>query len=190
MINNIIKAIAGTITETVSEAVSESINKTIINKEMNKKIGEQKMIPWDFGIIKAIKDQLGVSIFPSNPPQNFEKKPHLIFELNDITQGKNWNYKVGFKMKIVDNNEGTNLEILKKITRIIRKELTLKEHKTTLGSARIKIESVESKSDILTVNFVALLQLNTPYEEEDNDDDEYEEEEKEENEQNDLEKDC
>lgn len=147
--------------------------KTMCFKNVNKiikKLGEQKMIPWDFGIIKAIKDQLGISIFPSNPPEIFQKKAHLIFELNDIVQGKTGTYKVGFKMKIVDNNEGTNLEILKKITRIVRKELTLKESKNTLGSARIKIESVESKSDILTVNFIALLQLKTTYEDDDEDD--------------------
>lgn len=123
------------------------------------------MIPWDFGIISAIKDQLGIAIFPSTPPKDFQTKPHLIFELNDIMQGKNCVYKVGFKMKIVDNNEGINLEILKKISRIIRKELTLKEGKFVLGSARIKIESVESKSNVLTVNFVALLQINNGYEE-------------------------
>lgn len=123
------------------------------------------MIPWDFGIISAIKDQLGIAIFPSTPPKDFQTKPHLTFELNDIMQGKNCVYKVGFKMKIVDNNEGINLEILKKISRIIRKELTLKEGKFVLGSARIKIESVESKSNVLTVNFVALLQINNGYEE-------------------------
>lgn len=127
------------------------------------------MIPWDFGIIGAIKDQLGISIFPINPPQNMQKKPHLIFELNDVVHGKIGCYKVGFKMKIVDNNEGTNLEILKKISRIIRKELTLKEGRFTLGSARIKIGSVESKSDVLTVNFIALLSLKARYEDEEDD---------------------
>lgn len=122
------------------------------------------MIPWDFGIIRAIKELLGISIFPSIPPENMKKSPYIIFELKDILQGKNLLYRVGFTLTLIDNNEGKNLEILKSITKIIRKELTLKQGDFVIGSAKIKIESVESKGIDLIVNFAALLQLKAIYE--------------------------
>ena len=122
------------------------------------------MIPWDFGIIRAIKELLGISIFPSMPPEDMKKSPYIIFELKDILQGKNLLYRVGFTLTLIDNNEGKNLEILKNITKIIRKELTLKQGEFIIGSARIKTESVESKGGNLIINFAALLQLKAIYE--------------------------
>lgn len=122
------------------------------------------MIPWDFGIIRAIKELLGIAIFPSMPPEDMKKSPYIIFELKDILQGKNLLYRVGFTLTLIDNNEGKNLEILKSITKIIRKELTLKQGNFVIGSARIKIESVESKGINLIINFAALLQLKAIYE--------------------------
>lgn len=122
------------------------------------------MIPWDFGIIRAIKELLGISIFPSMPPEDMKKSPYIIFELKDILQGKNLLYRVGFTLTLIDNNEGKNLEILKSITKIIRKELTLKQGNFVIGSARMKIESVESKGINLIINFAALLQLKAIYE--------------------------
>ena len=123
------------------------------------------MIPWDFGIIRAIKELLGISIFPSAPsPEHIIKEnPYIIFQLNDILQGKNLLYRVGFTLTLIDNNEGKNLEILKNITKIIRKELTLKQGEFIIGSARIKTESVESKGSNLIINFAALLQLKAIY---------------------------
>lgn len=124
------------------------------------------MIPWDFGIIRAIKELLGISIFPSVPsPEHIIKEsPYIIFQLNNILQGKNLLYRVGFTLTLIDNNGGKNLEILKNITKIIRKELTLKQNSFVIGSARIKIESVESKGNNLVINFTALLQLKAIYE--------------------------
>ena len=50
------------------------------------------MIPWDFGIIRAIKELLGISIFPSAPSSEhiIKENPYIIFQLNDILQGKNF----------------------------------------------------------------------------------------------------
>ncbi|MBR1733962.1 MAG: hypothetical protein IJ730_00690 [Alphaproteobacteria bacterium] len=121
------------------------------------------MIPWDFGIIQAIKNQLDISIFPSNPPQKLSQKPHIIFEINDILQGKNCVYRVGFSLTLVNEDHGKNLEILKQITKITRNELTLKQGNFDLGSAKIKIESVENKQRKLTLDLVALLQLKIIY---------------------------
>lgn len=128
------------------------------------------MIPWDFGIIRAIGELLKVSIFPSDPPERLKKYPYVTFELKDILQGKNLLYRVGFTLTFVDGNEGKNLELLKKITKIIRNELTLKQNNFILGTARMKIESVESKKNLLIINLAALLQLKAIYEDGEDDD--------------------
>ncbi|MDR0678310.1 MAG: hypothetical protein LBF44_02110 [Holosporaceae bacterium] len=127
------------------------------------------MIPWDLGIINAIKKELEFAIFPSNPPEEFGKKtPYLIFELKNILQGKNLMSRVEFSITIVDNKEVTSasFEILKAINKIISKELTLSQDETPIGSAKIKINSIESKKNNLILNLVAILRLEAVYEDE------------------------
>jgi hypothetical protein len=128
------------------------------------------MIPWDLGIINAIKKELEFAIFPSNPPEGLGKKtPYLIFELKNILQGKNLISRVEFAITIVDNKEVTSasFEILKAINKIISRELTLSQEETPIGNAKIKINSVESKKNNLILNLVAILRLEAVYEDED-----------------------
>jgi hypothetical protein len=124
------------------------------------------MLPWDFGIINAIKKELAFSIFPNTPPEEMRKTPYLIFELKNIRQGKNLLSRVEFTLTIVDdeNISGRGLNILKNINRIISKQLTLSQSNATIGSARVKIDSIESRQNNLIVNLVAILQLEALYE--------------------------
>ena len=71
-----------------------------------------------------------------------------------------------FTLTIVDNKEisGESLTILKNINKIISKELTLRQSDFTIGTARIKVDSVESKKNNLIMNLVAILQLKAIYE--------------------------
>lgn len=118
------------------------------------------IIPWDFGIINAIKEQLGLAIFPSVPQQSTRQNPQIIFELKDIRQGKNQLYRVEFSLTLIDKNEGKNLEILKNITKLIRKKLSLKQENFTIGSARAKINLITTKGNRMEIDLIALLQLN------------------------------
>jgi hypothetical protein len=119
------------------------------------------MIPWDFGIINAIKKKIELSIFPPDPPEEFRKTPYLIFELKNITQGTNLRSRVEFVLTIVDNKEirSESFNILRNINKIISKELTLCQRESAIGSAKIKIESIESNKNCLIVNLAAILQL-------------------------------
>jgi len=127
------------------------------------------MLPWDFGIINAIKKELECAIFPSAPPEEQRKTPYLIFELKNIVMGKNLTSRAEFTITVVDEKEvtGTCFEILRALTKIISKELTLVQEDFTLGTARIKLNSVESKKNTLILNFVGILQMAGIYEDDD-----------------------
>ncbi|MDR1375203.1 MAG: hypothetical protein LBJ45_00100 [Holosporaceae bacterium] len=126
------------------------------------------MLPWDMGIINAIKKELTWPIFPSKPPEGLRKTPHLILELQNVLQGKNLMSRVEFLITIVDKDEvtGAAFEILRSINKIISKELTLFQGNSSIGSAKIKINSIASKGNSLILNLVAILQLKAIYEDE------------------------
>ncbi|MDR1361866.1 MAG: hypothetical protein LBJ16_01460 [Holosporaceae bacterium] len=130
--------------------------------------------PWDFGIINAIKKGLeATAIFPSPPPEKLRKTPYLIFELKDIRQGANLRSRVEFGLTIVDENgdetSGKSVQVLRSITRIISRELTLYQEDSIIGSARVKVESIESRKNNLRLTLVAILQLKAIYEDIPND---------------------
>ncbi|MDR2724448.1 MAG: hypothetical protein LBB25_04620 [Holosporaceae bacterium] len=126
------------------------------------------MIPWDLGIIKAIGNELKLAIFPSNPPTEMRKMPYLIFELKNILQGKNLTSRVEFSITIVEGKDVTaaSFDILRAVNKIISKELTLSQSDYEIGSARAKINSIESKKNNLILNLVAILKLKAIYEDE------------------------
>ncbi|MDR2765945.1 MAG: hypothetical protein LBB63_00565 [Holosporaceae bacterium] len=126
------------------------------------------MLPWDFGIVNAIKKELNLAIFPSKPPKELKKTPYLIFELKDILQGKNLMSRVEFLIRIVDEEEitGASFEVLRSLNKIISKELTLSQENVVIGSAKIKINSVANKENSLILTLVAMLQLKAVYEDE------------------------
>jgi hypothetical protein len=128
------------------------------------------MIPWDLGIINAIKKEIKLAIFPSNPPKELRQFPHLIFELNNILQGKNLTSRAEFTLTIVDDKEVTvaSFEILKAINKIISKELTLSQGDVVIGTAKIKINSVESKNNNIILKLIAILKLKAVYENDEN----------------------
>jgi hypothetical protein len=134
------------------------------------------LLPWDFGIINAIKKGLTTVIFPSLPPETLRKTPYVIFELKDIRQGRNLMSRVEFILTIVDddsddkgNNCGKSIQVLQSITKIISRELTLYQEESIIGSAKIKIESIENRKNNLRLNLVAILQLKAIYEDDEND---------------------
>jgi hypothetical protein len=119
------------------------------------------MFPWDFGIINAIKQGIGLDIYPSQPPDNQFKAPYFVFELKNIRTDIKWSSRVEFIMTLVADENGTDeyLEILKIIKKIISGELTLNQKDSKIGTARIKITSVECKKNSLILNCTALLRL-------------------------------
>lgn len=123
------------------------------------------MIPWDFGIINAIKQNLDIPIFPSEPPKGLNQKTYLVFNLKNIVQGMNLTSKMEFSLTIVDKNETTDhtYAILKKINRLISSELSLYQGNFIIGSAKVKINCLENKKNMLILNLVAKLQLKRLY---------------------------
>lgn len=124
------------------------------------------MIPWDFGVINAIKKKLNVEVFPSDPPEELKKSQYLIFNLKNITQGVNLKAKMEFSLIIVDKEEtsGYTYAILRKINRIISSEFDLYQGNIIIGSAKVKINYLENKNNMLILNLEAMLQLKGLYE--------------------------
>lgn len=123
------------------------------------------MILWDFGIINAIKQNLDIPIFPSEPPKGLNQKTYLVFNLKNIVQGMNLTSKMEFSLTIVDKDETTDhtYAILKKINRLISSELSLYQGNFIIGSAKVKINCLENKKNMLILNLVAKLQLKRLY---------------------------
>ncbi|MDR1551671.1 MAG: hypothetical protein LBS14_03275 [Holosporaceae bacterium] len=126
------------------------------------------MIPWDLGLIRAIGKELEFAIFPSHPPESKRRVPYLIFELKNILQGKNAVSRVEFMITVVDKDEVTSAsyDVMRAINKIISKELTLFQEDSEIGSARIKIDSVESKGNCMVLRLVAMLKMKEIYENE------------------------
>jgi hypothetical protein len=126
------------------------------------------MIPWDLGIIKAIGKQLEQAIFPSEPPEEMRKTPYLIFELKNVAQGQNLTSRAEFEITIVEGKGTTSasFDILRTINRIIAKELTLSQGEFVIGSAKAKVDSVESRKNNLVLSMTALLRMKAIYEDE------------------------
>lgn len=126
------------------------------------------MLPWDFGIINAIRKEIEFAIFPSIPPKELQKKPYLVFELKNVLMGKNLTSRVEFTITIVDENEisGTCFNIVHVIDRLISKELSLSQGNFEIGKAKIKLTNVESRRNNLILNFVGILKMVAIYEDE------------------------
>ena len=125
------------------------------------------MIPWDFGITKAIAGELGTMLFPFSAPSKEERtSPYLIFDLKNIVQGKNLTSRAEFTITIASDDEITpkSYEIFRNIQKMTGKELSLYEGNEIIGSAKLKIFSFESKKNNLILNITALLQLKAIYE--------------------------
>jgi hypothetical protein len=124
--------------------------------------------PWDMGIINAIRRKLEYAIFPSDPPEEMKQTPYLIFELRNLIQGANFTARVEFTLTIVDKKEVTSasFDVMKAINKIIRGELTLKQDDFVIGSAKVKINEVESKKNNLVLKMIAIIKLNVVYEDE------------------------
>ena len=129
------------------------------------------MIPWDFGLINALKEKLKLKIFPAELPDNFPeenltKMPYWVFELKNIKQGINLTTRGEFQMRVVeeessDNNIGEYVQIFNNIS---GKDFELRVGKAKIGVAKIKLEKVVTTKKDTILNFIALLNFDAIYE--------------------------
>ena len=132
------------------------------------------MIPWDFGLINALRAKLDVGIFPPDPPNERLQTPHIILELKNIRRGIGWTTRVELQLKIVDDENPSSAanEITKNIQKIITEKLTLKRGRLKIGEANIKLEKIVIGGSSTILNLTALLNLKTIYNNDGNQEDE------------------
>lgn len=121
------------------------------------------MIPWDFGLINALKKQLNYKVLPS--ANENEEPPYIIFSLGKYFQKNIFATSVDFSLKIVDANEWTNerFETAKKINKIIRFPLYLYDKNEKIGHALVKNISLESSQNNLILKMTAMVYLSSIY---------------------------
>ena len=126
------------------------------------------MIPWDFGLINALKEKLNVEIFPSDPPDESRQTPYLILELKNIRQGVGRSTRAELQLKIVDEEKPSSLtyDFIKTIRKAITQKLTLKQGTFEIGEANIKLEKIVTGRSDAVLNMTALLNLKTIYHDE------------------------
>lgn len=126
------------------------------------------MIPWDFGLTNALKEKLNVEIFPSEPPEEFKKSPYLILEFKSIRQTMEQTARAEIQLKIADEEKPTSAvyDFIRAIKKAISQELVLKQGKSEIGKANMKMEKVVMSRSGTILNLTALLQLKTIYEDE------------------------
>lgn len=129
---------------------------------------------WDFGVINALKEGLDMEVFPSDPIEKIAQTPYLIFELKNVLYGKNLSSRVECIIKIINANyDNTKVfEVLKKINQVITKKLSLYQGALCIGSAKMKINSLETKGDVTILSLIGILQLLAIYDNMESDHDE------------------
>lgn len=123
------------------------------------------MFPWDFGIINALNKESKFKIIPNNSQNNVIEEPCLLFELKNILQCKNFTAKADFSLTVIEN-DGNSMDMLKDVNKIICKDLDLYQSSCKIGTAKIKVNSIENKKNLLTLNLSAILNLKAIYEDE------------------------
>ncbi len=126
------------------------------------------MFPWDFGIINVLNEESKFKIIPYDTPKGMIRGPCLLFELKSMMQHKNFTTKAEFTLTVVEGTErnGSSAEIMKEINRVINADLVLHQSEEEIGTARVKIESVENKKNTFLLNLVAIILLKPIYEDE------------------------
>lgn len=121
------------------------------------------MIPWDFGLINALKKALTYKVLPS--ASESEEPPYIIFGFERYFQKNIFTISVDFSLEIIDINEWNNerFEIAKKIGKVISSPLRLYCKNENIGHACVKNISLENKQNSLILKMTAMLYLSPIY---------------------------
>lgn len=124
------------------------------------------MIPWDFGLINALKKSLNYKVLPSAGEN--EEPPYITFCFEKYFQKNIFTISADFSLEIVDINEWNNdrFEIAKKISKVISSPLSLCCKNENIGYACVKNVSLENKQNSLILKMTAMLYLSPMYKDE------------------------
>lgn len=124
------------------------------------------MLPWDFGIINAIKKELSdYAVYPSNPPIESQIFPYIVVSMKNSRINANSTVLVEMLLSIVDrdNVSNTSYTILRALMKLMRRELTLRGEENDIGKAYFRINHVDTKQNALILNLTGILNVVTQH---------------------------
>ena len=118
------------------------------------------MIPWDFGLIQALREKIGWEIFPSDPPENIGY-PYLILEIGEMKYRSDQTILVEMNLRLIDSDKPSCkiYEFCKTLQKIIMEDLSLCNGEQDIGKAALKIDRIVTAKNNQTVKLIAIIKL-------------------------------
>ncbi|MBO7454079.1 MAG: hypothetical protein J6T91_01685 [Alphaproteobacteria bacterium] len=118
------------------------------------------MIPWDFGLIQALREKIGWEIFPSDPPENIGY-PYLILEIGEMKYRSDQTILVEMNLRLIDSDKPSCkiYEFCKTLQKTVMKDLSLRNDNQDIGKAALKIDRIVTAKNNQTVKLIAIIKL-------------------------------
>lgn len=118
------------------------------------------MIPWDFGLIQALREKIGWEIFPSDPPENIGY-PYLILEIGEMKYRSDQTILVEINLRLIDSDKPSCkiYEFCKTLQKTVMKDLSLRNDNQDIGKAALKIDRIVTAKNNQTVKLIAIIKL-------------------------------
>jgi len=118
------------------------------------------MISWDFGLINALKEKIGLEIYPSEPPNEIGH-PYLILEVGETKYQFDHTILAEINIHIIDAEKPSNrgYEICKKLQQISMEDLVLRFENSECGKAAIKIDRILTTKNNQIIKLISIIQL-------------------------------
>ncbi|MCR4623649.1 MAG: hypothetical protein K5780_03270 [Alphaproteobacteria bacterium] len=118
------------------------------------------MIPWDFGLIQALREKIGWEIFPSDPPENIGY-PYLILEIGEMKYRSDQTILVEMNLRLIDSNKPSCkiYEFCKTLQKIIMEDLSLCNGEQDIGKAALKIDRIVTAKTGQVIKLIAIIKL-------------------------------
>ncbi|MBO6055634.1 MAG: hypothetical protein J6P84_01455 [Alphaproteobacteria bacterium] len=118
------------------------------------------MIPWDFGLIQALREKIGWEIFPSDPPETIDY-PYLILEIGEMKYRSDQTILVEMNLRLIDSNKPSCkiYEFCKTLQKIIMEDLSLCNGEQDIGKAALKIDRIVTAKTGQVIKLIAIIKL-------------------------------
>lgn len=118
------------------------------------------MISWDFGLINALKEKIGLEIYPSEPPDEVDC-PYLILEIGETKYRFDHTILAEVNIRITDTEKPSSrgYEICKKLQQISMEDLALCSENLEFGKAAMKIDRIVTTKNNQIIKLIVMIQL-------------------------------
>lgn len=118
------------------------------------------MIPWDFGLIQALRKKIGWEIFPSDPPEDIEY-PYLILEIGEMKYRSDQTILVEMNLRLIDSVKPSCkiYKFCKTLQKTVMEDLSLRNGDQDIGKAALKIDRIVTAKNDQVVKLIAIIKL-------------------------------